>query len=250
MRKKRTVLDILILLLAIVFVFSSVMVVRSMREYSRGRAEYNELKEQMILRPSEEQEESPYLTFDFDGLREVNDDFLFWIDIPGTGISYPVVQGPDNDYYLRRTFSGEWNVGGVIFEDYRCPDDLSGLNTLIYGHRMNDGSMFTALRKYVDASYLDEHAEVHLYRDGEVLIYRVFSCRKTDVFDDCYTVYFDNANTYSEWLRTQCMKSAVFTGIEPGLGDQILTLSTCAGNGEELGRYVVQAVLEETIPLS
>ena len=87
MRKKRTVLDFLILVLAIVFVFSSVMVVRSMREYSRGRAEYNELKEQMILRPSEEQEESPYLSFDFDGLREVNDDFLFWIDICRTMIT-------------------------------------------------------------------------------------------------------------------------------------------------------------------
>ena len=248
-KKKIRFLDVLIVLLLAVFLFSAVMLLRTMREYAKGREEYSTLKEQVTLqtKPDEVTDDWAYLDFDYDSLREINGDFLFWIDIPGTGISYPVVQSTNNDYYLRRTFAGEWNVGGVIFVDYRCSGDLSSPNTVIYGHRMNDGSMFTALRKFVDSSFLEDYSEIHVYRDGEMRIYRVFSCRKTDVFDECYTFYFDDDAQFGTWLRGQAALSAVGTGIVPGPEDRILTLSTCATSGDEYSRYVVQAVLEQVL---
>lgn len=248
-KKKIRILDVLIVLLLAVFLFSAVMLLRTMKEYAKGREEYSSLKEKVTLaaKPDEETDDWPYLDFDYDGLREINDDFLFWIDIPGTGISYPVVQSTDNDYYLRRTFAGEWNVGGVIFMDYRCEGDLTSQNTILYGHRMNDGSMFTALRKFVDSSFLEQYSEIHIYRDGEMLIYRIFSCRKTDVFEDGYTIYFSNDEHFGNWLRDQAARSAVDTGIVPTSQDRILTLSTCATAGDEYSRYVVQAVLEQVL---
>jgi sortase B len=112
---------------------------------------------------------------------------------------------------------------------------------------MNDGSMFTALRKFVDSSFLEDYSEIHVYRDGEMRIYRVFSCRKTDVFDECYTFYFDDDAQFETWLRGQAALSAVGTGIVPGPEDRILTLSTCATSGDEYARYVVQAVLEQVL---
>ena len=40
-------------------------------------------------------------------VEEINPDVIAWIEIPGLEISYPVVQGRDNDYYLHHLITGE-----------------------------------------------------------------------------------------------------------------------------------------------
>ncbi|MBQ8994933.1 MAG: class B sortase [Oscillospiraceae bacterium] len=248
--KTEIILDTLIVLLVGVMLFSGYKLVTSLNEYRKGRAEYDDIRNQMI-RTSDGSESDPvtdgYLRFDFNGLRTINPDFKCWIDIPGTRISYPVVQGKDNDYYLRRTFSGNWNVGGVIFLDYNALGELNGKNTVIYGHRMNDGSMFTDLKKFLDRSFAEENREVHLYREGEVLIYTIFSASKTDVYCDCYQMVLPDDETFMNWIASQVARSEIDFGVIPDENSRILTLSTCVGNGEETGRYVVQAVLTSII---
>ena len=47
--------------------------------------------------------ETEYVSaIDFAVLDSQNPDVVAWIQIPGTQINYPVVQGKDNDYYLHR----------------------------------------------------------------------------------------------------------------------------------------------------
>ncbi len=117
------VLNLLVFLLAGVALFSGYKIISALGEYGRSRQEYNEIREQMII-PKEQgagdESADDYLRFDYNGLMRVNPNFKCWIEIPGTTISYPVVQGPDNNYYLRKTFSGQYNVGGVIFFDCTC----------------------------------------------------------------------------------------------------------------------------------
>ena len=80
---------------------------------------------------------------DWDGLKAVNDDVVAWLQVPGTQINYPVYQAEDNDRYLRHTVTGEYSVGGQLFNDCECtkPGMVDHL-TLTYGHHMFDGSMF------------------------------------------------------------------------------------------------------------
>ena len=59
--------------------------------------------------------EYEYLQIDFDGLRKVNPDVIAWIDIPGAGISYPVLKGEDNSYYLTHLASGQFGISGQYF---------------------------------------------------------------------------------------------------------------------------------------
>lgn len=77
-----------------------------------------------------------YLKIDFEGLQAVNPDVIAWIDIPGLSISYPVVQGTDNAYYLHHLFTGEYNSSGSIFADWHNQPDFADPNTIVYGHNM------------------------------------------------------------------------------------------------------------------
>ena len=244
---KKWCLDLVVVILVCIAIVSGYKVLTAVGEYSKNRKEYSDIKEQMILVPEVEEEDDGYLRFDFNGLMRVNSDFKFWIDIPGTSISYPVVQASNNDYYLRRTFSGQYNVGGVIFLDYRDADDLTGRNTVIYGHRMNDGSMFTDLKKFIDANFSLENDEIRLYTKEAIYIYKVFAACKTDAYSDCYDTSFSSDEAFEKWISRQVARSYVNFDRTPTAENHIITMSTCVGSWDEYGRYVVQAMLTDII---
>ena len=86
-----------------------------------------------------------------------NPDIVAWIYIEGTKINYPIVQGEDNSYYLKHLFSGEWNGSGCIFLDSRNDASFADRHSIIYGHHMKNGTMFTDLDKYKKQDFFDEH---------------------------------------------------------------------------------------------
>ena len=98
-------------------------------------------------------------TIDFAGLKEINEDCVAWIHIEDTAINYPVVQGSDNSFYLKHLIDGKWNSAGCIFLDSRVGSDLSDRHSIIYGHHMKDGTMFSGLTKYKKQEYYEAHSE-------------------------------------------------------------------------------------------
>ena len=60
-------------------------------------------------------------------LKRMNKDIVAWIKVPGTKVSYPIVQGKDNSTYLHRTFHKKYNPSGCIFLDYKCKKDLGSV---------------------------------------------------------------------------------------------------------------------------
>ncbi len=227
-----------------VFLFSCYKLLGILLEYRKGADEYKTITEIAVKLPeSDEANKSPYLDLDFDALREINSDLVGWIEIPDTGISYPIVQGVDNAYYLRRSFEGQSYLGGVIFLDYLAKADYSGVNTIIYGHHMMDGSMFAPIAKFIKQDYLDAHPRVYIYTEHSILVYRIFTAYQTDIADSCYTGTFADDISSDAWLRAMFERAK--TADSP-TGDRVITLSTCT-NVEKTGRYIVQAVHEETI---
>ena len=51
-------------------------------------------------------------------LSDINSDYKFWINVEGTNVDYPVVQGSNNDFYLNHDFNGNYLSSGSIFLDY------------------------------------------------------------------------------------------------------------------------------------
>ena len=224
------------------------------QDYEDSRDVYEELEDDFIEHPDTQDESQPdtndgeyeYLQIDFDGLRKVNPDVIAWIDIPGAGISYPVLKGEDNSYYLTHLASGQFGISGSIFMDYHNRPDFSDQNTIIYGHNMKNGSMFENLLNYRDRNFFDENREVLIYTPNAIRHYRIFA---SYLYDDRHLLKsfdYDNTFIYEQYLNMvlsiRDMNSCIDTETEIGKDDKIITLSTCYGT-QTHSRYLVQAVL-------
>lgn len=177
---------------------------------------------------------------DLSQLREVNADVVCWIEIPGV-LSYPVLQGEDNAYYLSHAWDGEANAAGAVFLDYRASAGLADFHTLLYGHRMRDGSMFGSLKQYNDADFWRQHPSVYLSDEDGIRRYDIFAAYEVGVAEIVYRQDLSSAEDRQELLRFGIDNSVIETGIVPTVTDTIITLSTCTGSGRN-ARWVVQAV--------
>jgi sortase B len=181
---------------------------------------------------------------DFSALQQVNPDVLGWILIPGTRISYPVVQGEDNSFYLDHTWQKSRNSVGAIFLECTNSRDLSDFNTIVYGHRMNNTSMFGILKNYQDADFWAAHPDLYLTDSSGARRYEIFAAYEVSVEGEAYRIGFSSDRAKQTFLDDSLEKSILDTGIVPTVDDQIVTLSTCTGFGHDT-RWVVQAVLRE-----
>lgn len=87
--------------------------------YWKGSHEYKGLQKYVSEQPKDEisTEENGEFTVDFSGLKELNPDCIGWIRFENINISYPIMQGEDNEYYLKHTFEGQAVTAASIFMD-------------------------------------------------------------------------------------------------------------------------------------
>lgn len=174
-------------------------------------------------------------------LISMNSESFGWISISGTNINYPVMHTPSNPQkYLNKNFYGEYSYSGTPFLDARCSADST--NLIIYGHHMNNGTMFANLCNYTDYLYFTEHLTVVLETKDGAFGYSVFSAMKVKSNDDWYKfLKTDLDKIYEKWVSYAKSKSLYSTEITPVYGQQILTLSTCYGYNQN-DRILVLAV--------
>jgi sortase, SrtB family len=187
----------------------------------------------------------PDRNIDFSGLAAKNGDIFAWINIPGTEIDYPVVHGKDNEYYLSHDAFKKESQIGAIFSDMSNTKGNVDPVTVLYGHRMNSGSMFAQLHKYEDKSFFEKNNTVKIYTLEGQWNYEVFAAYKTDNSNILYGKNFKDKQVLQEYLdgiKNVRDINAHISSTNVTVDDYILTLSTCV-KGEEDDRYVVQAVL-------
>src|SRR5699024_9321455 len=97
--------------------------------------------------------ESNEIRSGFEELLKQNEDVVGWITIDDTQVDYPILHSSDNIEYLTENYYGNQSRAGSIFMDFRNDITSSNLNTVIYGHRMKDGSMFQQLTKFLDQEF-------------------------------------------------------------------------------------------------
>lgn len=183
---------------------------------------------------------------EFAALYELNNDLVGWIRLDDTTLNYPVVQRPEKtDYYLRRDFYRKSATHGCIYVREQCDVFAPSDNITIYGHRMRDGSMFAALANYEKKSYWEDHQYIHFDTLKERHTYQIISVFKTTAtmgegFRYHLFVDADGKKDFVTFMGN-CEKLELYsTGLTAGLGDKLITLSTCEYTLEN-GRLVVVA---------
>lgn len=185
---------------------------------------------------------------DLGALRAVNGDVVGWITVPDTSLSYPLLQGEDNEYYLNRSWQGVYSLGGSVFMEHRCPADFSGFSTIVYGHRMSRDTMFNSLCCYSEPEYLAAHPDVYVITEDCVRIYRIFAACEAAVSAPVYWLVGDEREYRQDIIDFCMVNSAVKTGLWPTPEGRILILSTCTGINADDYRWVVAAMETAVIP--
>lgn len=205
------------------------------------RAEF----EKLYQRFCEEEQAEEWIDFEY--WQNRNSDIYAWIRIPGTPIDYPIVQGEEDGYYLRRDIDKESNIYGMIYTEKINGKDFSSPNTVVYGHHMNDGCMFGSLDKYLNRDYFEEHNEITIFTPEEKRTYKVIAAYEHPAEHILTTYDFSTAEGTMAYLQ-QIPEFAAVTGgvIQDGLEivPPLLTLSTCTKNDKQM-RCLVQGILTE-----
>ena len=179
-------------------------------------------------------------------LKKENPDIVGWIEIEGTNISYPVMQGVDNEYYLNHNYKNEKTANGSIFLNKNCDLNLPSTNLLIYGHNMKNGEMFTDLLKYASETYYENHPTIRFTTNKEDEEYEIFAVFKSKVFYKSDTNVFryynfinaENEEEYNTFVENAKSISLYDTNITPNYKESLITLITCSYHVED-GRFVV-----------
>ncbi len=191
--------------------------------------------------------ETAPIAIDFAALLADCPDVVGWLYCPDTPINYPVVQAEDNNFYLRRLLDGTWNSSGSIFMDYRCPSDLSGWNTVVYGHNMKNDAMFGTLQDYKKQEYYDTHPVLYLLTPAQnYKIDLIGGYTTPGTAEDTYSI--PNSQEELDVLIAKARQQSTFqTDTAVNDGDRLITLSTFDYD-YNLARYVLVGVLRHLAP--
>ena len=267
----------LVVLCAAVFVFSGVFLVKILIGYASADKTYEEINrgfETLSGSKTESKtdgtetetesgstEEAPFAVTVHDGLtaemqaqydyfmelKKTYPDVVGYVSIPSISINYPVVQTTDNDYYLNHLITGEVSTSGSIFLDYRCPSDATGSrNTVLYGHNMNNGSMFHNVQLLFTPEEFAKATVEYICEEG-ILMYKPLTVYRADAMYPFMRRDFVDEADYLDYCRMVVEKSHLTESerIEYAADSGLVTLVTCTNSvSSKTGRYIYQAVLD------
>lgn len=133
--------------------------------YWKGQAAYDEIASEAFVMP----ENATLADFDVDweALRQINPDVVGWIYMPGTDINYPIAhRAGDDEYYLYHNFNGASSsefgaeYGSIMLSGVNTADFSDEVN-IIYGHNMNNGTMFAPLSN-MEEDWFNTYRTVYL----------------------------------------------------------------------------------------
>ena len=247
MNKMKTFGLIGTILAVVAFAYGCLNYLKLKQEYDDVNRTYNSVISDCIeeIPQSEiiEGETTENFKVNWDELKTINNDAIAWIKIDGTNVNYPIVQCNNNETYLKTDISGKYSKGGCIFVDCEIEKPFKTLNTIIYGHNLNDGAMFNNLKKYADEEFAKSHRNIKIYLpEYDVgITYEIFAfCKVHEDNVDFYKINVDNLEDYYHEIENY---NQINIAENQDFTKPLIMLSTCT-NVNKTERYVVFANLK------
>ena len=246
--KKRVIIGIIMFILLILIAASCIYIYKYFAD-RKNSENTSQILSKIEVNEEEVDDETTERMLQVRKLKEENSDVVGWLEISDTNISYPVLQGDDNSYYMTHDYKKEYTIDGSLFLDKDYDWDKPSSNLLIYGHN-NRGhdTMFVHLLDYKDEEFYKEHPVIRFTTDKEDAEYEIISAFESrvyyksekNVFRYYYFVDAKNKEEYDEYVNNAKKASLYDTEKTAEYGDQLITLSTCAFHTED-GRFAVVA---------
>ena len=223
-----------------VFIFALYNVVNILLEYKEIEDFYDDTIDEYV-----ELDDKGVVTYvDLPKLIAKNSDVKGWIYIEGTTINYPLLQGPNNDYYLYINYDGNYSEAGSIYIDSYCSGDLSDDHTIIYGHNMKNDTMFGTLNDFKNQAHRDAHPYVYILTpNGMWNKYEIFAYYRANINDGTFDLFTGNVNKMNNYIDLVSAKNYLSNNLLPANGEKLITLSTCTEDLADDSRNVLQAKL-------
>ncbi len=179
-------------------------------------------------------------------------DAYAWIYVNHTKIDYPVMKGPDTNYYLYRNFDGSPSSSGCIVAETNMSNNYSeNPNNVFHGHCMKNGTMFRTLKTFMESANrntLVKTMSIEVYTSEGLYIYKVLSGYRNDENFFTRTV-FSSQESFFTYMKKLVSLNTLAVKNSFDENSKICTLITCANvTSNEEERYVLHGVLTEFIP--
>lgn len=214
---KNKCIIILILIFIIIFITSITILIKDFIAYKENNNSTEQLIQEVVNVDVIEEKD----IIDWEKLKEVNNDIVAWIEIENTNINYPILKD-NNLYYINHSYDRKYNKNGSIFTTDKNPFSIE--ETIVYGHNMKNGTMFSELGKYLKKDFLDTHNIVKIYTPTEIYEGTIFSAYSIGFDEESNNIKSLNFNERIEYYK----KSSRITVDDVENISKILKLSTCS----------------------
>ena len=243
-RKAPIIAIIIIAACVVVLVISLYNIFRLQGEYKHSQ-EVNEKAVVAITEPAKDEG----FVYDHEAALKINPDAKGMYRNDATETLLPIVQRKNDDsYYLHRGFDGEYSRSGTLFIAGEIAEGLDASHVIIYGHHMNDDSMFTKNNNYKDEAFYRHGTNdtFYIYTPDTLREYKIFAVYNTNPSGPVYTINM-NEEELKEFAKECSERSIYQTGVDVSKVSQIVTLSSCEATDYSY-RLVVQGVLVKETP--
>ena len=184
----------------------------------------------------------------WENLRKINPEVAAWITIPGADISYPVVQGIDDEYYLKHNLQGKEDLFGCVFLGHDNKKNLTDSHSFLYGHNMEGNMMFANLNRYERPEFLQSCPTFEITTPERKYFYRIFSVEqaapRSAAFEYGYQL---KSRAYKLQLSILKENSMYDTGVMPQETQRMVTLITCNSRLDKEIRMAVHGICYEIV---
>ncbi len=236
---KKILIIIIILTCIVSLIIVGYIFIKDYLECNSNNKDIDNLIDEVFIEDSSEEENK----IDWNYLKSINEDIIGWIAIEGTEINYPILKDNDNLYYLKHNYLKKYNSNGSIFTLDINP--FNNNETLLYGHNMSNGTMFSILGKYLNKDYLLSHQKIKIYtpnKNYEGMIFSAYSIGIVTEKNNISNLSFNERIEYYKKVSAIKVNNVEFV-------DKIIKLSTCSYINSNTRptdqRYYIVATLKE-----
>ena len=210
---------------------------------------YVESKPSKTTKENKDNEEASKKELSLSLLKQANNDIVGILEFDNRVIYEPIVQAPDNDYYVRKNINKEYANAGIPFVS--ADGNIDSKNVVIYGHSSKwNNIIFTPLMNYVNQSYYKEHSTFQFITETETRIYQIFAVLNIDLnnLDDSLEftqASWDSNNAFNAFISDSINRELYKTGVTVDSEDKLMTLVTC-DTRDDNKRIVILAKLVDT----